>query len=199
MPDDPGMLDARSTGGALAPPLVESVLERLGLAARPTLDLAGSVLSISHGARACRRQRAQAGGAPHRTTGAAAGWRRHGFPDALARARDGGTCWPSSNALFALLESLGFPARRVAGSMRDMGVRNHGSVQGRARRSRLVVDSSMLTRSPLPLGLAFMSMPTRCCRWRSKPAEQGEEGSHVLWFDTAPTPGWLACGCWTTR
>src|SRR5438477_9902750 len=31
----------------------------------------------------------------------------------------GGTCWPSSNALFALVDALGFDARRVTGSMGD--------------------------------------------------------------------------------
>jgi len=31
-----------------------------------------------------------------------------------------GTCWPSSNALFTLLTSLGFDARRVAGAMFNM-------------------------------------------------------------------------------
>jgi hypothetical protein len=64
----------------------------------------------------------------------------------------GGTCWPSSNALFALLEALGFEARRVAGSMYDLGVRNHGSVKVRLGGRDWLFDSSMLTIEPLPLG-----------------------------------------------
>ena len=31
--------------------------------------------------------------------------------------RSGGTCWPSSNALFTLIDSYGFDARRVSGAM----------------------------------------------------------------------------------
>src|SRR4051812_16957422 len=55
-----------------------------------------------------------------------------------------GTCWPSSNALFTLLADLGFPARRVAGSMRDMGIVSHGSVKVRLDGIDWLLDSSML-------------------------------------------------------
>ena len=33
----------------------------------------------------------------------------------------GGTCWSSSNALFELATAFGFRARRISGSMRDLG------------------------------------------------------------------------------
>jgi uncharacterized membrane protein len=41
----------------------------------------------------------------------------------------GGTCWSSSNALQMLLVALGFTTRRIAGSMRDLGIITHGSTQ----------------------------------------------------------------------
>ena len=41
----------------------------------------------------------------------------------------GGTCWPTSNALFELARLLGFEAARIAGDMRDLGVISHASVR----------------------------------------------------------------------
>ena len=64
----------------------------------------------------------------------------------------GGTCWPTSNALFELVAALGFNARRVAGSMRDMGVISHGSVKVSIGGEDWLVGSSMLTNVPLQLG-----------------------------------------------
>src|SRR5512144_629704 len=49
------------------------------------------------------------------------------FEDWLATGT-GGTCWPTSNALFELLRSLGFDACRAAGAMRDLGIVNHATV-----------------------------------------------------------------------
>lgn len=63
----------------------------------------------------------------------------------------GGTCWPTSNALCVLLQSCGFEARRISGSMRDLGAANHGSVIVRLEGRDFLVDSSMLTESVLPL------------------------------------------------
>lgn len=70
----------------------------------------------------------------------------------------GGTCWPSSNALYTLLDFCGFDARRVAGSMMDSGIRNHGSVIVRLpsagslnERSEWLVDSSILSGRVLSL------------------------------------------------
>ena len=63
----------------------------------------------------------------------------------------GGTCWSSSNALFELVIANGFNARRVAGSMRDLGVPGHGSVKVNVNGMDWLVDSSMLTMFPIPL------------------------------------------------
>ncbi len=63
----------------------------------------------------------------------------------------GGTCWPSSNALYVLLRECGFAARRIAASMHDMDVPNHGSVIVRTDGEDYLVDSSILCETVLPL------------------------------------------------
>ncbi len=62
-----------------------------------------------------------------------------------------GTCWPSSNALHALLVSYGFDARRISASMFDSGTHNHGSVIVCIEGRELLVDSSMLTEEAVEL------------------------------------------------
>jgi arylamine N-acetyltransferase len=57
----------------------------------------------------------------------------------------GGTCWPTSNALYELLRSLGFEARRAAGSMRDPGIVNHATVKVAIDGRDWLVDSSLLS------------------------------------------------------
>lgn len=69
-------------------------------------------------------------------------WLRHGA---------GGTCWPGALALTALCRSLGFDARPVAASMRDMGIPSHGTTVVRVDGDDWLLDSSMLTNEPLRL------------------------------------------------
>jgi arylamine N-acetyltransferase len=64
----------------------------------------------------------------------------------------GGTCWPSSGALYALLVTLGFDARRGSGAMRDDlsgPIHSHGTVIVRIDARDYWVDTSMLTRRVL--------------------------------------------------
>jgi N-hydroxyarylamine O-acetyltransferase len=99
-----------------------------------------------------------------------------------------GTCWPSSNALFTLLTSLGFPARRVAGAMFNTPAINHGSVKVRLDDVDWLADSSMLSVVPLPLTEAvFVS-----------DAAVGVEvepvgDSHFIWADFPPLPEFVPC------
>ena len=74
------------------------------------------------------------------------GWLRDGA---------GGTCWPSSQALWALLSAVGFDARRVVASMRDTGHGSHGTVKVRVDDTDWLVDSSTLTNAPAPCGVAL--------------------------------------------
>jgi N-hydroxyarylamine O-acetyltransferase len=101
----------------------------------------------------------------------------------------GGTCWTSSNALFALLESFEFDARHVAGSMRDTGIVSHGSVKVRLDGNDWLVDSSMLTRVPLPLTQSLFAT--------NDPVISIEveyvDGTHLIWVDLPPSPTHIPC------
>jgi hypothetical protein len=99
-----------------------------------------------------------------------------------------GTCWPSSNALFALLTSLGFDARRVAGAMFNMPVINHGSVKVRLDEADWLADSSMLSGVPLPLTeTVFVSDAVVGVEVESV----GD--SHFIWADFPPLPEFVPC------
>ncbi len=66
----------------------------------------------------------------------------------------GGTCWPTSAGLAALLESLGFRIRRLVAAMNyeRIGIRpGHGSTVAEIDGRDWLVDSSMLTVEPFEL------------------------------------------------
>ena len=101
----------------------------------------------------------------------------------------GGTCWPSSNALHAVLRTAGFDARRVIASMRDVGVLNHASVKVSIEGRDWLVDASMLLNAPLPLGPGVFVGDDPV--W---PAEvEASNGSHVVWWHAPPGAGYLPC------
>ena len=79
------------------------------------------------------------------------GGRAEDFHANLLEHGAGGTCWPSSNGLFTLLESCGFDARRISASMQDLGKPNHGSVAVRIEREDFMADTSMLTDAVFPI------------------------------------------------
>ena len=107
-------------------------------------------------------------------------WLAHGY---------GGTCWPSSNALYVLLRSLGFDARRVAGAMFDMPDINHGTIKVRIDGRDWMADTSMLTYEPLEL--------TDKVVIRNGPANaveaEPDNGSYVIWADFPPLPEFIPC------
>jgi N-hydroxyarylamine O-acetyltransferase len=174
----------------LSPGLARRILERLGFAAPPPVDLDG--LSAVYRAWCTRvpfdnsrKMIALATGASGPLPGVYAddffeSWLAHGT---------GGTCWPSSNALFALLEAAGFDARRVAGSMRDLGVVSHASVKVRLDGRDWFVDSSMLVNRPLPLGdgVHLSADPV----WPVEVEATG--GTHVIWWQTPPSSACIPC------
>jgi N-hydroxyarylamine O-acetyltransferase len=66
----------------------------------------------------------------------------------------GGTCWPSTRALGALLAAVGFDVRLGSASMADdlVGrVHSHGTILATVDDELLWVDTSMLTDEPVPL------------------------------------------------
>jgi arylamine N-acetyltransferase len=96
----------------------------------------------------------------------------------------GGTCWPSSGALHALLCACGFDARRVAGCMRDLGIVNHASVVVRFGAEEYLADSSLLTNRPLPL---LPSDPWLHDDAVFRAETEPIEGGYLLWTDVPPT------------
>ena len=138
----------------LAPALVERVLDGLGFAAPPPVDLQG-LAALYHAW--CRkvpfdnlRKRI------HLNSGSSAvfpGDSAEDFFDAWLRYRTGGTCWAGNGALCTLLASLGFPARRGVATMlaRPNIPPNHGTVVVEFDRTLYIVDASMLHSEPLRL------------------------------------------------
>ena len=101
----------------------------------------------------------------------------------------GGTCWPSSNALCVLLRSLGFDARRVAGSMFDLGVINHGTVKVRIDGRDWLADTSMMTNFPPPVsGELYIGG-----KYGVGAEVEPVDGSHVIWADFVPLPVYVPC------
>ena len=101
----------------------------------------------------------------------------------------GGTCWSSSNALYMLLSALGFTARRIAGSMRDLGFITHGSTVVTISGRDWLADSSALTQRPVPLftGPYCDPDPAFATTW----ATDGD--THLLRFGAAPGPEHTVC------
>jgi len=111
------------------------------------------------------------------------------FLEAFLEHGTGGTCWSSSNALFEVVASYGFDARRVAGSMRDLGVPGHGTIKVRLDGADWLVDSSMLIMHPIPLGTALHVDRDPVFGVEVEPSD----GSHVIWFDTPPYDEYFPC------
>jgi N-hydroxyarylamine O-acetyltransferase len=166
------------------------VLEKLGLGAQPELDLGGlsslyrkwcESVPFDNAAKLI----ALGTGAPGRLPGIEA---NQFFANFLDHGH-GGTCWPSSNALYTLFLDVGFDARRLAGSMRDTGIISHGSTKVRLDGSDWLVDSSMLTANPLPLGdeLFITTDPL----WAAE--VEHVDGAHVIWWDAVPAPEYIPC------
>lgn len=103
--------------------------------------------------------------------------------------RSGGTCWPTSNALYTLIASYGFDARRVAGAMYDLPVQNHGSVKVRIDGVDWLADSSMLTVEPLPLTGELLVRDEGPVRVEVEPDDAG----YLIWTDFPPLPEFIPC------
>jgi N-hydroxyarylamine O-acetyltransferase len=139
------------------PDLIERVLEKLGLSARPSIDLGGlnAVYAAWCGSIPFDNVRKRIWFAGDRTTPVTGGDPTDFFENWLAHGT-GGTCWPTSGAIYALLKSLGFPARRIAGAMIDNGEREaesagHGSVLVALDGVDHLADASILAFEALPL------------------------------------------------
>ena len=138
---------------AASPALIERVFERLGFSRRPAPDLAGlESLYLAW----CRnvpfdnvRKRI---GMAESATAPLPGGLPEDFLGAWLENGTGGTCWPSSNGLHALVSACGFDVRRISASMFDRNDHNHGSLIVRLDGAEWMVDSSIQCDRPIPLG-----------------------------------------------
>src|SRR5258705_12208514 len=139
----------------LAPAITEAVLEKLGLPDRPPPDRDGLDTLYLAWCRAVPfdnlvKRIHLAGGSAAPFPNGDPEW----FLRSLVRDGTGGTCWPGSGGLHALLTAIGFDARRGSGAMYDNlsgPIHTHGTVIVRIDGVDHWVDSSMLTNGPLPL------------------------------------------------
>jgi arylamine N-acetyltransferase len=86
----------------------------------------------------------------------------------------GGTCWPSSHALYSLIAHCGFTTRPLAASMYDAGIASHGTTVVVFDDDEWLVDSSMLFGVPLcldPSGPTTIDDPT--FRTTAEPVVEG--------------------------
>jgi len=133
--------------------LVGDVLERLDLRA-PTTDLVGLTAMYAAWCREVPWDNVQKRITVAERRPVLAGADPDEFFRNFLRHGTGGTCWPSSGALHALLTALGFDTRRaVAAMMYDRAgkVPNHATEIVRADGEEWLVDSSMLCERPLAL------------------------------------------------
>ena len=139
----------------VAAALVDSVLDRLGFPARPAPDREGlDALYLAW----CRHVPFDNLVKRTHLVGGSAAPIPNGDPEAFLerwlRDGTGGTCWPSSGGLHALLDALGFDARRGSAAMYDNlsgPIHTHGTVLVRLEGADYWVDSSMLTERVVPL------------------------------------------------
>ena len=140
---------------ALPPDLTEAVLEQLGFDRQPAPDAAGlEELYVAW----CRRVPFDNLVKRIHLVGGSADRFPNGPPEPFFRRwlehGTGGTCWPSSGGLHALLVTLGFDARRGSAAMYDDftgPIHTHGTTLVRLDGVDHWVDSSMLTEVVLPL------------------------------------------------
>lgn len=137
--------------------LVERILSRLSLTHRPTLDLVGlnALYAAWCGNVPFDNVRKRIWFASDQTTPLPGQDPTEFFENWLTHGTSG-TCWPTSGAMYALLNSLGFDARRIAGSMIDPGETDsmadgHGSVLATVDGVDYLVDASILAFEALPL------------------------------------------------
>lgn len=175
---------------SFGPELRDRVIERLGFSSAPSADPDG--LRALYGAwcanvsfdNVCKMMALRSGGdlpLPGKDAGE--------FFERWLTSGAGGTCWPTSNALFELARSLGFEAHRLAGCMRDLGIVNHASVRINVDGDEWLVDSSMLTNVPMPLTHEVFLHDDPVFAVEVEPAG----ATHVIWWDAPPNSAYLPC------
>ncbi|MBK7000415.1 MAG: arylamine N-acetyltransferase [Rhodoferax sp.] len=184
-------MDRLNNASHLNTVLRDKVLERLGFSKPPTVDLDGLralyyAWCISLPFDNVRKMIALRKTGSHFLPGGYA----EDFLECWLTDGTGGTCWPSSNALFELVRSLGFESQRIVGHMRDLGIVNHGSVRVGIDGRHWLVDSSLLYNTPLPLERTVFVQDDPVFPAEVEPTG---DGNHLLWVEVPPNPGYMPC------
>lgn len=168
----------------------DRVLEKLGISTAPALDLEGLRAVYSAWCMSVPFDNVSKQIALHTSPGRPLPpISADAFFDRFLLHGAGGTCWTSSDALFALLDALGFEARRAAGSMRDTGIISHGTVKVRIDTVDWLADSSMLTNRPVPLTKNVFISDDPIFSVEVDPVDE----THVVWADLPPNRDYLPC------
>ena len=139
----------------LSPELIERVLLKLGFTDRPAFDLPGlnTLYAAFCGGVPFDNIQKRIWFAGDQTTPLTGGDPAVFFENWLAHGT-GGTCWSINGGMCALVRSLGFETRCIAGSMIVEGVSrgaNHGSVLVRLEEVDYLVDANIGSFKVLPL------------------------------------------------
>ncbi|WP_437315889.1 arylamine N-acetyltransferase [Sorangium sp. So ce385] len=135
--------------------LVDTVLERFGLKARPPLSLQGLNVLYKAWCKHVPFDNAQKR-LYFQTThqGPLPGGKPRSFFESYLEHGTGGTCWSTSSAFYALTKALGFSVRLASGSVLgtpDQNFPNHGTVIATIEGGSYLLDTSMLSEQALPL------------------------------------------------
>jgi arylamine N-acetyltransferase len=179
--------------GGVAPDLLERVLDRLGLNGRPTTDRSGlDALYAAWCAHVPFDNTRKLVALRSGDDGPFPGIDPTDFFETWLEDGTGGTCWPSCNALYAVVTSWGFDAERVTASMMDMPEANHGTIIVRIDEDECLVDSSMLLNRVIRLTSGETVIDTDPLR----PVEyETIDGEIRLWFECLTRSGaaYLPC------
>ncbi len=139
----------------ISPALTERILEKLGVARIPSLDLPGLNNLFTCYCKNVPNDNLQkriwlAGN----RSGSVTGGRPEAFFENWLAHGTGGTCFPLNGGLAALLLSIGFDAKRASGSVVQEGLArggNHGTVIVRISGKDYLADAQMCSMKVLPL------------------------------------------------
>ena len=168
----------------IKPALTERVLERLGMAQLPSIDEAALTAVYRRWCQSIpfdnilKRIQACSG-----VQGPLPGATPTEFFDTWLATGAGGTCWAGNGALYALLKTLGFPARRglstmVAQSRQHLTgpVPRHGTVVVDFGDGPLIVDATMMHDQPIRLAPGASEHPV----WGTA-VHRLDEHWHIRW------------------
>ena len=183
-------MGSRDNSIILGKKLRDRVIERLGFSSAPALDFDG--LKALYGAWCTNVPFDNLGKMIALRTGGdlpLPGMHAVEFFERWLTHGAGGTCWPTSNAFFELVLSLGFEAHRIVGYINDRDDISHGSVRVTIDGSEWLADASMHTNVPLPLSDKVFVSSDPVFATEIEPVG----ATHIIWRNHAPRSEYTPC------